>query len=569
MKSFLSKNWRLLSILTLSAFIRFGGLSWCLPYIPHPDEWNMASAITRLDWKEKLNPHFFAYGQFPLYLAYFSSLIYNLIPWIKIQRIDIPEAIFFLRFWSSLAGIGTVYLVYLISQELNFSRNQKWPLLAALLAAFTPGLIQISHFGTTEAFLSLFLLFLIYLSFKIQKTLQPKYFFLSGIVLGLSLGTKISALTFAVPIIIPLIACLKKILIKDKEKLSKLLGLSVKFILLLLVATLTTAISSPHLILSFSQTKSTLFYETRVATGQVLVFYTRQFLKTTPILFQAEKTFPFALGWPIFILGTGGIVLSLIEIVKNFKNRSKNFTFYILHFTFWSYFFSQAFLFCKWTRFAAPLFPFFAVWSTIFLSKASSLLKDRKLIRISLVLIVICSVLPGIIFSSVYFSPDIRFTASEWIFKNIPEKSKIIYDTGNVIDLPLVPPSLKGKADLPVYSTVSFDFYNLDENKELFPKLLNYLESSDYIIVPSRRIFGNHLRLPEQFPKTTKYYSLLFSGKLGFTQIKEFAPFTSQVFGDENAEETFSVFDHPTIRIFQKEVKLESKQYEKLFSLPI
>jgi len=32
----------------------------------------------------------------------------------------------------------------------------------------------------------------------------------------------------------------------------------------------------------------------------------------------------------------------------------------------------------------------------------------------------------------------------------------------------------------------------------------------------------------------------------------------------ENAEETWSVFDHPTIRIFQKEINLTLDQYEKL-----
>ncbi len=110
---------------------------------------------------------------------------------------------------------------------------------------------------------------------------------------------------------------------------------------------------------------------------------------------------------------------------------------------------------------------------------------------------------------------------------------------------------------------VSFDFYHLDEDSRLFPQLLALLENSDYIFVPSRRLFVNHLRLPEKYPLTAKYYELLFSGKLGFTEIKKF-----QALPDESAEETWSVFDHPVVRIYQKKVAISQKEYEELFNQP-
>jgi len=83
-------------ILLIAAFLRFYNLMHDSPYFFNPDERNMASAITRFRLPTKLseipicllkefqiskllkikncslNPHFFAYGQFPLYLAYFS-----------------------------------------------------------------------------------------------------------------------------------------------------------------------------------------------------------------------------------------------------------------------------------------------------------------------------------------------------------------------------------------------------------------------------------------------------------------------------------------------------------------
>src|SRR3990172_12421402 len=92
----------LILILIISAFLRFYNLMHDFPYFFNPDERNMAIAVTRFTLPAKLseiplciiseffskpqpkadqpmaettndcnlNPHFFAYGQFPLYLAF-------------------------------------------------------------------------------------------------------------------------------------------------------------------------------------------------------------------------------------------------------------------------------------------------------------------------------------------------------------------------------------------------------------------------------------------------------------------------------------------------------------------
>jgi hypothetical protein len=65
------------------------------------------------------------------------------------------------------------------------------------------------------------------------------------------------------------------------------------------------------------------------------------------------------------------------------------------------------------------------------------------------------------------------------------------------------------------------------------------------IIIPSRRVYKNHSK--EKYPVLGRYYHDLFTGKLGFEKIAEFA-----TLGDENAEETWTVFDHPTVRIYKR-----------------
>ena len=81
-------------------------------------------------------------------------------------------------------------------------------------------------------------------------------------------------------------------------------------------------------------------------------------------------------------------------------------------------------------------------------------------------------------------------------------------------------------------------------------KLTDLIHQSGYIFIPSRRVFKNQNN--SSFPISQKYYQSLFSGDLGFSQIKIFSKSNSLFLNSENAEETFSVFDNPTIRIFKK-----------------
>jgi hypothetical protein len=321
-------------------------------------------------------------------------------------------------------------------------------------------------------------------------------------------------------------------------------------------------------VLDFNESKRILTYEAQIATGEIPVFYTRQFINTQPVFFQLEKVFPYALGWPSFLLGLAGAGAALAFLLKAVLGKKKEVFYcrlFLVFSAFFLYFLSQAFLFCKWTRFMAPIFPFFPLFGAFFLEKIS---RSRKF-RLSegfkkgfFSLLTLILITPGVIFSSIYFRPDIRFAASSWIYENLPAGAKILLEAGNVIDLPIVPPNFKSTRTN--YQSLSFDFYHLDENPSLLPKLLSALENSGYIIVPSRRIFGNHLRLQQDYPLTAKYHQLLFSGELGFRLIKEMAVFPSFL-SDEGAEETWSVFDHPKIRIYQKDRPMTAKDYETLF----
>ena len=579
-------NWTLLIILIASAFLRFYGLNWGLPYPFHPDERNMADAITRFS-SSNLDPKFYAYGQFPLYLAYFTGkFFFSIIEKQNLDRLTFIQAILSLRFWSALFSTATIYVAYLISKKL-FSKKLFTVyclLFTATAVAFTPGLIQSAHFGTTESILTFCFLIITYLSLKILEKSTLKKFFLTAFFLGIALSSKISAAIFVFPFTL---VCLWQL--KTQNGIKKKLRLVLKFIFALSVTLSLTLVFSPYLVLAYKESRGTLLYEISVAQGKSQVFYTRQFINTVPILFQLQKIFPYALGWPTFILGFLGFLFIILQLIKKNKNYPQITNYpagwrdpakgdgqlLITLISFLVYFLSNAFLFTKWTRFMTPIFPFFSIFAAYLINRIIFLPKSKKLLTAYCLLFTAVSIVPGLLFSSIYFKPDIRLTASEWIYQNIPSGSHVLSETANVVDIPILSPNYQLLITNYFLNPVSFDFYSLDENPKVFERLLNELEKSDYIFIPSRRLFVNQLRLPKRYPLTAKYYQLLFSGKLGFKEIKTFPPFpqllnysiTQLLFSDERSEETFTVFDHPVIRIYKKIIPYNKSDYEKLFKI--
>ncbi len=107
-------------------YTRFINLSWGLPYPFHPDERNMADAITQLHCtgfnKDCFNPHFFAYGQLPLYLAYFSAKLFHEVPKVP-SGITFTQAVMALRVSSAMASVLT--FIFLMKTWNEFYRKEK------------------------------------------------------------------------------------------------------------------------------------------------------------------------------------------------------------------------------------------------------------------------------------------------------------------------------------------------------------------------------------------------------------------------------------------------------------
>ena len=149
----------------------------------------------------------------------------------------------------------------------------------------------------------------------------------------------------------------------------------------------------------------------------------------------------------------------------------------------------------------------------------------------------------------VYATDNTRVTATRWIAKHIPAKSVVSAEAWDD-SLPL---SLPG-VDASAYPIEQLNLVDPDSVAKTV-KLADQLARIDYVIESSPRIWGVVRRMPARFPSTIAFFDALDSGRAGFQRV---ATFRSGIqlgpwrLGEVGAEEAFSVYDHPEVRIWKK-----------------
>jgi len=171
------------------------------------------------------------------------------------------------------------------------------------------------------------------------------------------------------------------------------------------------------------------------------------------------------------------------------------------------------------------------------------------------VVLAFAAVLWGAAFvNGVYGHDNTRIVASRWIQANVPEGAVLSSEAWDDA-LPISVDGIDGGA----WSNEQFDLFGAD-SVEKIERLATQLSGVDYVVESSPRVWGTVTRIPVRYPSTIKFFAALDTGHLGFERI---ATFTSvpriSLFGvqlwrldDSNAEEAFSVYDHPEVRIWKR-----------------
>ncbi len=151
--------------------------------------------------------------------------------------------------------------------------------------------------------------------------------------------------------------------------------------------------------------------------------------------------------------------------------------------------------------------------------------------------------------------------ASRWIFSHLQPGSVLTYEQWDD-PLPVAvdghDPSIFHQAtysDASGNPTTGLALYD-DDTEAKAHQLANLLPTIDAITMPTDRLDTSIPRLPSRYPLTIRYYQLLFSGQLGFhlaAQFENRPHLLGITLDDSNADESYSVFDHPTARIFVRD----------------
>lgn len=555
----------LLLIVLLGEVFRVFGFNWDGGFHLHPDERAIVIYTLPLQFPKNLdiflspqspwNPHFFAYGSLPLYMLKVVSLIagnFN-------QLLTGYDGINLLgRILSSCFDLGTIFLIFLIGKQIA---SKKVALLACFFYAIAVLPIQLSHFFAVDTILTFFLMCTLYCMIRFYQSESFGSAIGIGISLGFALATKTTAVAIGVSLALALTIDFLLLLFVHKKKLRLVLPHIPKFIKKLLLSSLYIVLPAllvfffcePYAFIDFNTFLLQNMQQYAMTKDAFTFPYTLQYVGKIPYIYELQNIFWWGLG-PLFatIAFLGIIFTTVTGIIREKKTAwAKEL---ILMAFFWSYFILVGKFAVGFVRYMLPLYPLLCLAASLFIfflikKFSNAFVKISIFIWLFLLLVWPCS------FLAIYTHPNTRVQATNWILTHIPIGKTIAiehWDDG----LPLV--------NSQAYPTNILELYNMD-TPEKWAKISKQLSQSSYIILASNRLYVPLQKLTDcaaLFPhpcyvQTAAYYKQLFNGQLGFTKVAEFTdyptiPFIGTPIIDDHADESFTVYDHPKVIIFQK-----------------
>jgi hypothetical protein len=556
--------------------LRLYNLNWDQGNSLQPDEREILFQVTTLHWptswaqfldptKSPLNPHFFAYGSFPLYLLALIGAILH-------YNYSNPAAFFNLmligRAISALFDTGTILLTAWLGLRLTQDnlpgRPHGWnvALFAGSLAVFTPLQLQLSHFYAVDTMLVFFVMLTILACVILVDTDAPmRWALVAGLGYGLALGTKVSA----APLAVPLLVAIGLRWYKKRSFLSAICPL----VLTITISLVVFLLVEPYALLDFNNFRALTSQEGDIARGAFDVPYTRQFAGTIPYLYEGQNMILWGMG---VTLGCSAVV-ALLWFIWRFLRCDAGSWLIVLS---WILVYSAIVgsFYTKYMRYMLPVYPLLTLMAAVgvlalvqrLLSPEQRFLRRQNrvlpLLAASLLVIVLGgTIFQGLALLNVYSQPNTRVQASLWIYHHLRPGSVLTYEQW---DDPL-PLALNGH-DLSMFTEAEYktnsgqlasglDLYG-DDTIQKAQQLASLLSALDAITMSTDRLDKSIPRLPQRYPLTIHYYQLLFSGQLGFHLAAQFDNYP-HLFGitlnDRGADESYSVFDHPTCRIFVRD----------------
>ncbi len=505
----LGNYWPILAVTLLGALFRFTNLNWDLGGRLHPDEALIVNGALEIIWPINLFHGFHDYNGFSVYLLKALSFGTN----VSDVMTHIGRGI------SAALSTLTIIIIFFLGKKLW---NKDIGLLASLFLASAPLSIQLAHFYTTESIIIFLLTLLSYTCASYYTKPMIKIIVYMGVLCGLLLATKNTGYLF---LPIPVLTIMMH---KKRPQSLFLLGL---------FCVSTFFITSPYSFLDFQRYLIRSQYLSDVVSGKLLMDWTIQFQNTNGLFWVKNLFVGFG---PMIIFGLLGSITILAKTKKIQANISAIFSLWSLGFLI---FLMMTYL--KFIRYSAPLLPFVSLFAAKFLWDISK----KKFGSFILPLMIVMQIIWGVMFFHIYQTRHTSLVARDWIIENLPAHSIIVREAwNNVIHFDTAP--LLGKQ----YGFITINLYTLPDTNKKFNEQKAVLQNAHYFISESPKVQNTINHLSPNYPYTNQLYKGLQDGTLGFKQVATFTSYPQLgpiTLNDERTEETFTVFDHPTIRIYK------------------
>ena len=588
-------------ILLVAALFRFHGMNWDEGRHLHPDERFLSTVTNDLQWPQNLSNYFdpntstlspyslpnmglYVYGTLPVYIVKWTAILIDKNNYDKITLVG--------RNLSALFDIATILFLFLIGKRLY---GNKVGLLAASLMSLSVMNIQLSHFYTVDTFANLFVVGTIYFVLRANESGRWLDHAMTGLLFGLGLASKLNVIILILPIVIGAGINLYQ-RGRDGNLRPALEHTLIRLFTVFFIAALTFRVLQP---IAFSgpgflnwslnpRWVEDIKEQQKILSGDSDLPWIQQWTNRS-IAFPLYNIVFWGMGVPLGLAGLAGVVLAIYELIWRRKLEHLLLVPYI-----GITFLYHASMFVKFMRYFLPIYPFlilYAAYLIIWLWKFATASQEERIsipafpsnqwkhifsrIRPSRSLVLsIAGIVAGgtliyaMAFSSIYSRMNSRIEASRWMYQNLPRGSTLANEHWDDW-LPIG--GLDGNTsygDQGMFKSIEMANYE-DDNPDKLNRMVDNLTQADFIVLSSNRLYDSIPRLPMRYPLTSRYYKLLFSGKLGFERIEDFTSYPT-VLGlripDQVAEESFSVYDHPRVQIFQKTAAFDPEKVRQELS---
>ncbi|MGC8781315.1 MAG: DUF2298 domain-containing protein, partial [Anaerolineae bacterium] len=575
----------LIVLLVVGAGLRLWNINWDRFQHVHPDEryivWvadsmslpadlssaldPLRSTINPFRWPpghgdEAGKPRSYPYGHFPLYLLVIVAHAGQAVgQWFGETTLAFPPALQPLhtigrhlaeynylapvgRAISALGDLGVLLLVYALARRI-YGRGAG--LLAAAAYTFAVLPIQLSHFYAVDVVLTLCMMATLAAGARWAEDGGWGAALVAGAFFGLAVGSKFSAAL----LVLPLVAAAWKN--RAAGQLVAALG----------VATLVFIFTNPFALIEFKAYASNILAQNAMVSGLMDAPYTRQYIGTWPYWYFIQQLSRWGVGWPLGLVAWAGLIWATARFGLQRVGRAET----VLLAWALPYFALTGAFHAKFLRYMAPLLPVLLIFGA-----GAAMAVRRWLIgrwgrrghrawAAAAACVLATTVGWALAFTGVYRQEHPWLQASRWIFTNIPAGSKLLTEHWDDA-LPLLMDEIPDRPPPRTYARVELPLWDPDTRAKL-DRLVDELSSADYLILASNRLAAPIARLRERYPMTSAYYRLLFAGELGYTPVAEFTAYPRLlgiVIRDDQADESFTVYDHPRTVIFQNTGRLSA-----------